>query len=843
MEISNLARLTLDRPELIEKEPLRTLGYIQSYGILITLQESDLTIAQISNNSGTILGIYPEDLINRPLMMLLGEEQVQQIQQILERDELETVNPLKLSLQAENFVKSGDIPALFDGILHRSQKTLILELEPLPRRQTFDGLDCYRGIHHIAAKLRQIDDLQTLFQTTATEIRQLTGFDRVMLYRFNEQGHGTVIAEDKQEDLEAFNGLNFPAFDIPQTSRELIVATGVRLLANLDMPTAEIYPPSPQGKRLDLSKAILRGTSACHIQYLKRMGVSASLVIAIAREGKLWGLIACHHYTPKYLPYEMRAACKLLGRIISLEMMTKKDRADANYECHLHNIRVQLIEWMSVEENISSGLLHSPIHLLELTGAMGAAIWQDGQCDRLGKTPDPDAIATLIEFLQENYPQEKSIHTHSLVQFDAAWESQKDRACGFLAISLSEIVPKYILWFRPEALQMVRWGGDPQTTLRTGEDGKLILSPRQSFALWQELVHLTSLPWKSCEIEAALGLREAILRISLRKADRLAKLYAALQASEAREREKATHLEATLQELREIHQKLIDTQAQLIQNEKMSSLGQLVAGVAHEINNPVNFIYGNLAHAERSIKDLIGIVALYDRCYPEPMPEIQAEAEAIDLDFTLEDLPKILSSMRLGTQRIQEIVKSLRNFSRLDESDRKTVDLHEGIDSTLLILGDRLRAKGAGLGIRTIKNYGDLPKIDCYPGQLNQVFMNLLTNALDVLEERDRLRSSEEIKTDPSWISIATEIAASDRILEPHLIVRIADNGTGITPENQVRLFDPFFTTKPIGKGTGMGLAISYQIIVEKHGGYLTCESEPNRGTEFIIEIPLGQRD
>lgn len=843
MEISNLARLTLDRPELIEKEPLRTLGYIQSYGVLIALQGPDLTISQISDNSGAILGIYPDDLINRPLDMLFDRGQMQQIQQALLQGDVETINPLKLSLQAENFAKSGDRITLFDGILHCSGKTVILELEPLPQQQTFHSLDCYRSIHRIAIELRQIDDLQALFQTTATKIRQLTGFDRVMLYRFNEQGHGTVIAEEKQDDLEAFNGLNFPAFDIPQTSRELLFASGVRLLANLDMPVAEIHPPSPEGQRLDLSNTVLRGTSACHIQYLKRMGVSASFTIAIARRGELWGLIACHHYAPKYLPYEMRVACKLLGRIISLEMMTKKDQADANYEYDLHNVRVKLIEWMSVEENMRSSLMNSPTHLLELTGATGAAIWEDGECSCLGTTPDCDAIATLIAFLQANYPQEKIIQTHSLVQLDPAWESHKETACGFLAISLSEIAPKYILWFRPETLQTVRWGGDPQTTLRKEEDGKLILSPRQSFALWQELVRLTSLPWKPCEIEAALGLREAIVRISLQKADRQTKLYIALQASEAREREKATQLEKALQELQEIHQQLLDTQTQLIQSEKMSGLGQLVAGVAHEINNPVNFIYGNLTHAEQSIQDLIGLLNLYARYYPKPVPEIQEEAKTIDLEYTLNDLPKILDSMRSGSRRIQEIVQSLRNFSRLDESERKIVDLHEGINSTLLILGDRLQEKKEGFGIRVVKNYGNLPPIDCYPGQLNQVFMNLLANAIEVLEERDRRRSSEEIKTKPSKIAITTEIAASDRIEKPHLIVRIADNGTGIAPEHQERLFDPFFTTKPIGKGTGMGLAISYQIIVEKHGGYLTCQSELGQGTEFIIELPLEQSD
>ncbi|MEA5472309.1 ATP-binding protein [Spirulina sp. 06S082] len=836
MELSNLSRIS-GSPEFIEKEPLRALGYIQSYGVLLTLQEPELTIAQISNNSSSILGIHPDDLINRPLSLLFDREQMEQVQQALTQEN--TINPLKLSLQAGSFTTQGDREVRFDGILHRSGKKVILELEPLLSKPAFNELDYYRSIHRIATKLRQIDDLQTLFETTVTEIRQLTGFDRVMLYRFSEQGHGKVIAEDKKEHLEAFLGLNYPASDIPLTSRELTLEVGVRVIADIAMPSAEIIPVLPQEEPLDLSNAVLRGVLDCHTQYLKNMRVSASLTIAIAREGELWGLIACHHYTPKYLPYAMRAACKLLGQIISLEMATKKDRTDTDYKYHLNQVLVKLIEWMSVEEKISDGLTNSPNHLLELTGATGVAIWQDDDCICLGKTPEIEAIASLVQILSTKHPQEKIVHTNSLVQLAPNWASHKEIASGLLAISLSETESKYILWFRPETLQTVKWAGRPQEASQPGKDGEIVLCPRQSFALWKELVHLASLPWKTCEIEAALELREAIVRISLRKADRLAKLYIALQASEARTREKATQLETTLHELQNIHKQLLDTQTQLIQNEKMSSLGQLVAGVAHEINNPVNFIYGNLTHTEQSIQDLIGMLNLYTKYYPEPIPEIQSEAEAIELDFTLQDLPKMLASMQVGAHRIQEIVQSLRNFSRLDESDRKTVDLHEGIDSTLLILGNHLQLKPNGFGIQVIKNYGDFPKIDCYPGQLNQVFMNILANAIDVLEERDRDRSPEEIKAKPSQISISTEIASSDRISEPHLIVRIADNGTGITPENLEKLFNPFFTTKPIGKGTGMGLAISYQIIVEKHSGVLTCQSELGQGAEFTIEIPL----
>lgn len=294
--------------------------------------------------------------------------------------------------------------------------------------------------------------------------------------------------------------------------------------------------------------------------------------------------------------------------------------------------------------------------------------------------------------------------------------------------------------------------------------------------------------------------------------------------------EKNLVLENTLKELKK-------TQSQLIQTEKMSSLGQLVAGIAHEINNPVNFIHGNIAHAEQYTEDILRLVELYQQEYPEPTVTIQEEVESIDLDFISEDLTKLINSMKIGSQRIREIVKSLRNFSRVDEAEYKLANIHEGIDSTLMILQNRLKVKPESVGIEVIKEYGELPQIKCYPGQLNQVFMNLLTNAIDALDECNHNMSLEEVKAKPSQIRISTKVLDSESVS-----VCIADNGPGISPKLVSHLFDPFFTTKPVGKGTGLGLAISYQIIVEKHHGELKCLSQPGEGTKFIVTIPIKQK-
>ncbi|MEL6160702.1 MAG: ATP-binding protein [Cyanobacteria bacterium J06554_11] len=285
--------------------------------------------------------------------------------------------------------------------------------------------------------------------------------------------------------------------------------------------------------------------------------------------------------------------------------------------------------------------------------------------------------------------------------------------------------------------------------------------------------------------------------------------------------------------------RLKQAQLQLVQSEKMSSLGQMLAGVAHEINNPVNYVYGNLNPARSYVEELIELIELYQQHYPNPNPDIQNYIEEIDLDFLQEDLAKLMDSLEMGATRIRELVLSLRNFSRLDEFEKEAVDVHVGIESTLVILNSRLKGTADTSQIKVIRKYDVLPKVPCHASQLNQVIMNIVGNAIDAFEECAEGRCAKQVAEQLADEKHLKVITISTEAVGEWVRIAIADNGPGMTQETIDKLFDPFFTTKPLGKGTGLGLAISHQIVTEKHGGRLSCVSTAGEGSEFVIELPL----
>ncbi|HEY9708577.1 MAG TPA: GAF domain-containing protein, partial [Oculatellaceae cyanobacterium] len=501
-----------------DKEPIHIPGLIQPHGILFVLQEPQLKIIQVSNNTFNALGIHPQEILENKLKDFLDLRLTQLIKEKL-AEGLETINPLKISI----ITQKGEL--FFDGILHRSQGLLILELEPVTSKEFSNFFSLYHLVQAPIAKIQKTLTLNELCQAIVEEVRKLTGFDRVMVYQFDAEDAGTVIAEDKLEGLSPYLGLHYPASDIPRQARHLYALNLLRLVPDVNYQPVELIPVDNPvtNQPINLSFSVLRSVSPIHVEYLKNMGVGASMSISLIRNQKLWGLIACHHQSAKYVSHEVRTACELLGKVMALEASSKEDNERLDYQIKLKSIQSKFVESISQKESFVDGLLKERSNLLDLVGAQGAAICANENLTLIGQTPDLTDIQALINWLATHMDQD-IFYTDALPRLYPAAEKFKEVASGLLALSISNLQKHYVLWFRPEVIQTVNWAGNPNKPVEVKQNGDIRLTPRKSFELWQETVRLQSLPWKPCEIEIALELRSAIVGIVLRKADELAKV-------------------------------------------------------------------------------------------------------------------------------------------------------------------------------------------------------------------------------------------------------------------------------------------------------------------------------
>ncbi len=513
----------------LKEAPIHISSHIQPHGVLFILTEPELRILQVSKNVSQVFGVSPESLLQTTLEELLDPFQIERVKAGLSEESLDYINPTKIWVR-----KSGDDYVVFDAIFHRnSEGFLILELEPAISQENIPFLSFY---HLARASINQLETTannRDFCQIIVQEVRKVTGYDRVMLYKFDEDGHGSVLAEEKLETQESYLGLHYPESDIPKPARKLFCSNWIRLIPDTYCEPVELFPVNnPVNQRpIDLTNSILRSASPCHMEYLHNMGVRGSLTISLIKEGKLWGLIACHHQTPKYVSYELRKACEFLGRVIFSEISDREETEDYDYRMQLTNIQSSLIDYMSQEENFIDGLVKHQPNILDVTSAQGAAICFGGNYTLIGETPKEEELNYLVQWLKDKV-QEEVFYTDSLPLIYPEAQNYKHVASGLLAIPISK--RNYVLWFRPEVIQTVNWGGDPTQAFELNQsEGNMRLCPRKSFEKWKETVSLTSLPWKAVEIKAALGLRKAIVNIVLRQADELALLAQDLERSNA----------------------------------------------------------------------------------------------------------------------------------------------------------------------------------------------------------------------------------------------------------------------------------------------------------------------
>ena len=513
----------------LEKQAIHTSSLIQPHGVILVLQEPELKIVQATTNSYSVFGIHPEEMVERTLEELLDPFQFEIIQRGVNQDNLDFINPTKIWAR-----KEGDEYVIFDGVFHRNKDgILILELEPAASQENIPFLSFYHLARASISQLQDTASLSDFCQIIVHEVRKVTGFDRVMLYKFDEDDHGAVIAEEKLDHLEPYLNLHFPASDIPKPARKLFSSNWIRLIPDAHAEPVELFPAkNPHRDRsVDLTLSILRSPYDCHLEYLHNMGVGASLTISLIEDGKLWGLIACHHLTPKYVPYELRKACEFLGRVIFSEISNREESEDYDYRMKLATMRSQLVDQMTESANFVDGLVKDESDFLDLAAADGAAVCFNGNWTLVGETPTEEELNFLVQWLYKNI-NEEVFYTDSLAEIYPEAEAYKNVASGLVAMAISR--RNYVLWFRPEVIQTVNWGGDPNNAYETiNSEAGLRLSPRKSFELWKEKVRLTSLPWKQVEINGVKELRRAIVNIVLRQAEELALLAQDLERSNA----------------------------------------------------------------------------------------------------------------------------------------------------------------------------------------------------------------------------------------------------------------------------------------------------------------------
>lgn len=508
-----------------DREPIHIPNAIQPHGVLLALSEEDWTIVQVSQNTDDYLAQPPEALLGQPASILLKEAQIEQIKACLKED-FNAVNPLRLELTV------GDQPCTFSAVVHRNNQTIVLELEPGEIPESVSFFDFYSLVKQPITRLQKTQTLAELCQTAVEEIKQITGFDRVMVYRFDEDGAGNVIAEARQDELEAFLGLHYPPTDIPKQAKYLYLLNLLRLIPDAAYTPVSLVSTEAAAAPLDMSLANLRSVSPLHTEYLSNMGVRASMSISLICDRKLWGLIACHHNSPRTLSYELRTICEFLGQVIALELTSRQDSEDADYKIRLKTIQTDFVTALTASESLKQGLIENTQPLMDLTGSIGVAYCERGEISLFGQTPTELEISQLVQWLEKKgFDSDIVYQTAALGQAYSPAKNFESGSSGLLALAISKVQQLYILWFRPEVVQTVNWAGNPVKPIEADDEGRLQISPRQSFKLWQETVRQRSLPWKPWEVEAAIELRSAIIGLVLRKADELAQVNTELERS------------------------------------------------------------------------------------------------------------------------------------------------------------------------------------------------------------------------------------------------------------------------------------------------------------------------
>ncbi|MDF2488815.1 MAG: bphP [Pseudomonas sp.] len=719
-------------------EPIQYPGAIQPHGVLMTLSEPNLDIVQISANVGHLLGLEADQALGKSLTALLGARLAKQVRTVIEQDLDETLQPLALKANGR----------AFEGFLHRHQGLLIFEMEILARPRS----DSHAHLNRLLQRLQAARSLDELHALCVREVQALTGYDRVLVYRFEEQGHGQVVAEATSPGMELFNGLYFPASDIPEQARKLYLSNWLRIIPDAAYQPVPIVPAMRPDSNapLDLSFATLRSVSPIHCQYMQNMGVLSSMSISLISEGKLWGLISCGNREPLHVPSSLRSACKTIGQVLSLQISALQALQLAAQRSAKLDTLARLGQTMQDSPGtVFDGLAGQAQRLMQLVGASGVAIIEDTQLRTAGLCPPPGQIHALHQWILS---QDMPVYAcDSLAAEYPPAAEYRALASGVLALSLPKPVANGILWFRPEVKETLNWSGDPDKPLQLEQSATgLRLRPRTSFEIWKVEMQGISRKWEHGDLFAANDLRRSALEIDL--SHQVLKEQAAVRARD-----------------------------------------ELVAVVSHDLRNPMTVISMLCGMLQKSF--------------------------SADGASASRRISSAISTMQQATSRMNVLLDDLLDTSKIEAGryaiTPKPLDVSHMFEEAGTLLTPLAANKSIAL---TFDAEPDL-HIHADPERLFQVLSNLIGNAIKF--------TSAEGKVGVTAVADGKHIAFSVR-----------DTGKGIPAEQLPHVFDRYWCARDGNpNGTGLGLYIS-QGIIKAHGGVISAQSEPGKGSAFHFTVP-----
>ncbi len=852
-----------------EREPIHIPGSVQPHGVLLALSPADMTVSQVSQNSEKFLGLPPEAILGRSLFDLFRAEGRASLEAAVK--DIATPSPIiKLTPQKEAPV------GFLNGVLHQNQGHLILELENQPAldADTLAALQHALGASIVA--LEKSAGPEALAELAARQVRHLTGYDRVMIYRFDEDWNGQVIAEAKTDDLEPYLGLHYPASDIPPQARELYRRNRLRIIADVDYPPVPLQPRiSPlTGQPLDLSLAVLRSVSPIHIEYLQNMGVKATMTISLIHNQELWGMVACHHYAPKLVSYEIRNIAELLSQVLSLLFFQKEESFNDRYRLQLQGEQSRLLNAVTSAANGIAALLDNPDSLLKVVGAQGAALCFRDHTYPVGQTPDPETIRHIQRWLPDRM-KEDIFQTNALPQMLPAVTAAKERASGLLALSLSDQPGDYLLWFRPEVIQTVTWGGNPTKPVTITDDGQR-LSPRKSFEAWKEIVRLTAKPWHPAELDAAAALgrlKDILIRQQVETVvHRQARVFANVHEGIVVTTPEGTILDwnrGAEQIFGHTVAEAVGASLKTLLLTKSVEVSDILAAAQQEDEWTGEITVTHKRGEQRTVEvvmtpfehpqDGVTLIGVYrdvtDRKQLERRLQQAQRMEAVGelaggiahnfnnmltaltgyAEFALLSLPakhqasEDLRRIRQVTERATSLTRQLLDFTRHRATEQRLVNLNELITDIDMMLRQLIHSN---IEFKIILA-PTLGYIRADPGQIEQVLINLVVNA------RDAMPDGGELIIETATVTRSQLPAQQGLPLPPgeYVTLSVRDTGIGMSEAIQQRIFDPFFTTKEVGQSTGLGLATCFGI-VRQHHGEIMVDSRTNQGTAFTIYLP-----